>query len=773
MEAKVTNHGRVGTLSQLQQPRPPALRYCVALLLCGLASAINFIFPRFSSLATALPFFVTTSVAAWYGGFRAGMLASLVSLLIVEYYFLPSRGLAIDLVGFMKLMCTGVVMIVISWLIDNRARDQQLIETQREQAKDQERRHQAIVASAARIAGMGSWEYDMVNDRREWDDETLRIFGVTRESFGGSSAEFFALVHPDDREALRAMQLRAWTSNGIIEMEYRIIRPDGAVRRVYDRGQITSQDSGKPIQSTGMVMDVTEQRKAVKELRESKERYEAAIRGAEAGLWDWNILTNEVFYSPHFKGLLGYRDDEFPNVISSFLDVLHPDDLAPIQECIRRHLEERAPYNVTYRLRTKSGEYRRFNVSGMALWNGDGIPYRMAGSLVDITDRLFLEERSRRSQRIEAVGRLAGGIAHDFNNMLGVILGHCNSLEETLPAAIPEWQKVRHIKEAASRSASLTHQLLAFSRNQILMVKVLDLNDVICELSAMLDSLIGDDIELVVCPGSQLGYIKADPGQISQVVMNLAVNARDAMPDGGQVRIATSNITVVEHPQPGTPPIAPGPYVMLSVSDTGCGIEPETLDHVFEPFFTTKKLGEGTGLGLATVYGIVKQSGGYVIAESELGQGSTFRIYLPQAVGEKPPAVAELEETEAERGEETILIAEDEPLLREVVSFHLQEAGYTVLEADNGQDAIQMARSHQGKIHLLLTDVVMTGGINGLELAANLGALQPGLKVIYMTGYAADLIDQKGMANLQNRMLQKPFSADTLRRKIREVLLVA
>ncbi len=766
MESKAINHGQVGTINQHPQRRSAAVRYCVALLLCGLASAVSYIFPKFSAQITAMPFYLTTSVAAWYGGFRAGLLASCVSILIVDYYFLPSRGFAVDFVSFIKLVSAGVVMTIISWLIDHRARDQRLIE-------DQQRRHQAIVASAARIAGMGSWEYDIVNDRLEWDDETLRIFGVTRKSFGSNSAALFTLVHPDDRETLRAMQLNAWENNGIIEMEYRIIRPDGTVRRVYDRGQVTSQDSGKPVQGTGMVMDVTEQRQVVKELRESKERYEAAIRGSEVGLWDWNILTNEVFYSPHFKGLLGYSDEEFPNVVSSFLNVLHPDDLPGIEEAIKRHLEEHEPYNIIYRLRAKSGEYRRFSCCGKALWNGDGRPYRMAGSFVDITERLFMEERIRRSQRIEAVGRLAGGIAHDFNNMLGVILGHCNSLEETLPATVPEWRKVRHIKEAATRSAGLTRQLLAYSRNQILVLKVMDLNSIIGDLSAMLDSLIGDDVELVVRPGSQLSYIKADPGQMSQVVINLVMNARDAMPEGGQVQIATSNVTMTELPRPGTPPIAPGPYVMLSVSDSGCGIEPETLDHIFEPFFTTKNPGEGTGLGLATVYGIVKQSGGYVVAESTIGQGSTFKIYLPQAVGERPPAVTEPEEAAAAGGEETILIAEDEPMLREVVSFHLQEAGYTVLEADNGEDAIQMAQSHHGKIHLLLTDVVMTGGINGLELAASLGTIQPGLKVIYMTGYTADLIDQKGMASLQNRMLQKPFSADTLRRKIREVLLVA
>jgi len=617
---------------------------------------------------------------------------------------------------------------------------------------------------------MGSWEYDIANDKLVWDDETIRIFGISRETFRENMAAFLALVHPDDREPLQAMQVGALASHGIIEMEYRILKPDGVVRQVYDRGQVTWYENGKPAQSIGMIMDVTEQRKAAEDLRESKERYDAAVLGSESGLWDWNLLTNQVFYAPRFKELLGYKEDEFPNVLCSFLDHLNPDDRPAVELAFKQHLKERTPFNVEYRLQTKAGEYRWFNARAQALWDAEGKAYRMAGSIVDISERMLLEERYHQSQRIEAVGRLAGGIAHDFNNMLGVILIHCESLGERLPVNSPEWQSVKQIQTASVRSAALTRQLLAFSRKQILLPRILDLNFSVAEISSMVKSLIGDDIELVIHPSEKLGYVKADPGQIHQVVMNLMVNARDAMPHGGRIVVETANVQWGGQQLPVNVPIVPGPYVMLSVSDNGCGMEPEVLRHIFEPFFTTKEQGQGTGLGLATVYGIVKQSEGYVVAESEPGQGTTFKIYLPQVEGELVAPAAEHEKTQASGGNETILLAEDEPLLREIFRMQLEGAGYKVLEAENGDEAAEIAEKHRNRIHLLLTDLVMAGGTNGVELAATLNATQPGIKVVFMTGYTADVIDPKGMADIQERILQKPFSGASLLRKVREVL---
>jgi PAS domain S-box-containing protein len=772
MDWKIITQGQSGKLVRFFAVHPAAWRYGLALLLCGLATAFNFVFPAFSAQAPLLVFIVTTSIAAWFGGWRAGLLAGMVSALVADYFFFkPVGSLLAHGIAIAKLIFFLLFTAIVSWLIDNRVRSGSVIENQREQVEDQQRRHEAIVSSAARIAGMGSWEYDIAHDRLIWDDETLRIFGITQKSFTGNAAAFQALVHPDDREPLKAMQANAWASDGITEMEYRIVRADGAVRRVYDRGQVTRRDeAGKPVQNIGMVMDVTEQRQAVEDLRESKERYEAAVLGSATALWDWNLQTNQVFYSPRFKELLGYDDAEFPNMLNSFMDRLHPEDKAGLELAFKKHLKERVPFNVEYRLCAKSGEYRWFNARAQALRNAEGKPYRMAGSVVDISERLLMEEKAQQSQRIEAVGRLAGGIAHDFNNMLGVILVHCEGLEENLPVGGAEWQSVKQIKTASKRSADLTRQLLAFSRKQILLPRILDLNTSVKEIGGMVNSLIGDDIELYIYPGEELGYVKADPGQIQQVVMNLLVNARDAMPHGGRVVVETRNVHWDGALLPGNPQVVSGPYVMLSVSDNGTGIEPEVLNHIFEPFFTTKEQGQGTGLGLAMVYGIVKQSDGYIVAESHLGVGTTFRIYLPQVEGELPAPVVEPARTAARGGDETILLAEDEPLLREIFRMQLEGAGYTVLEAPNGKEAAELAQRHRDKIHLLLTDLVMAGGTNGVELAEKLSKTQPGIKIVYMTGYTADVIDPKGMADMQDRILQKPFSGVSLLRKIREVL---
>jgi two-component system cell cycle sensor histidine kinase/response regulator CckA len=772
MDWKIITQDQSGKLVGIFSVRSAAWRYGLALLLCGLATGLNFAFPVFSAQAPLLVFFAATSLAAWFGGWRAGLLAGIIAALVADYFFFkPVGSLLTDGVSLVKLIFFLSFAAIISWLIDNRARSGSVIESQREQAEDQQRRHQAIVSSAARIAGMGSWEYDIAKDKLIADDETLRIFGITQKPFAGNTAAFLALVHPDDREPLKAMRAKALASNGITEMEYRILRPDGVVRRVYDRGQVTRRDeSGKPVQSIGMVMDVTEQRQAVEDLHESKERYEAAVLGSAAALWDWNLQTNQVFYSPRFKDLLGYTEEEFPNVLASFIDRLHPEDHAGVELAFKKHLKGRVPFNVEYRLQAKSGEYRWFNARAQALWNAEDKPYRMAGSVVDISDRLLLEERAQQSQRMEAVGRLAGGIAHDFNNMLGVILIHCEGLEEKLPIGTPEWQSVKQIKTASTRSADLTRQLLAFSRKQILLPRILDLNASVDEISGMVKSLIGDDIDLILHPGEKLGYVKADPGQIQQVVMNLMVNARDAMPHGGRIAVETRNVQWDGVLLPGNLHVVPGPYVMLSVSDNGTGIAPEVLSHIFEPFFTTKEHGQGTGLGLAMVYGIVKQSDGYIVAESQLGVGTTFKIYLPQVEGELAAPFAEPARTAARGGDETILLAEDEPLLREIFRMQLEGAGYTVLEAQNGKEAAELAQRHSEKIHLLLTDLVMAGGTNGLELAAKLNATQPGIKVVYMTGYTADVIDPKGMADMQDRILQKPFSGVSLLRKIRQVL---
>jgi two-component system, cell cycle sensor histidine kinase and response regulator CckA len=367
---------------------------------------------------------------------------------------------------------------------------------------------------------------------------------------------------------------------------------------------------------------------------------------------------------------------------------------------------------------------------------------------------------------MEAVGRLAGGVAHDFNNELGVILGYTELLMR--PAGEAQRGKLEQIQKAAQRATGLTRQLLAFSRKQIVDPKVLDLNALLSDLEQMLRRLLGEDVGLAIVPAADLGQVKADPGQLEQVVMNLCVNARDAMYDGGLLRIETANAELDAGHAARHEPIAPGRYVMLAVSDTGCGIEKEVLPKIFEPFFTTKAPGKGTGLGLAMVYGIVKQAGGHVWVYSEPGQGTTFKIYLPRI--DEPVVAPEVAETPMpSKAWETILLVEDEATLRAIAREILEEDGYRVIEAAGPHEAIEMAHRHPGPIHLLLTDVVMPG-MNGRALAESLVIARPQLRVLYMSGYTDDVIAHRGVFESGAPFLAKPFTVLALLGRVRAVL---
>jgi PAS domain S-box-containing protein len=388
----------------------------------------------------------------------------------------------------------------------------------------------------------------------------------------------------------------------------------------------------------------------------------------------------------------------------------------------------------------------------------------------DVTEHRALEDQLRQAQKMEAVGRLAGGIAHDFNNLLMVISGYCEFLLDRIGPDPSIRGPADEIAKAARRATSLTTQLLAFSRKQMLTPKVLDLNGVVTENLKLLTRLIGEDVELVMIPGTDLGLVKADPGQVEQVIMNLAVNGRDAMPRGGKLTIETANVTLDASYARVHAPAEPGEYVMLAVSDTGCGMDSDTQTHIFEPFFTTKGP-KGTGLGLSTVYGIVKQSGGYIWVYSELNRGTTFKVYLPKvsAVGETAAAQPVAALPEVAQGYETILLVEDETTVRELTKQYLQIQGYTVFEAADPSVALQISNAHDGPIHLLLTDVIMPG-MNGRELAQRVTAARPETRVLYMSGYTENVIGHNGTLEPGINLLQKPFSLPVLKAKVRQVL---
>jgi PAS domain S-box-containing protein len=386
----------------------------------------------------------------------------------------------------------------------------------------------------------------------------------------------------------------------------------------------------------------------------------------------------------------------------------------------------------------------------------------------DMTERRKLEEQLRQSQKMEAIGQLAGGVAHDFNNLLTIISGYSDILLEQLPSDDPNRELVQEVHKAGERAASLTRQLLAFSRKQILEPKVLNLNQIVSDTERMLRRLIGEDVNLVTTLAPALCTIRVDPGQMEQVILNLVVNARDAMPKGGHLTIETANADLTQEKLATNPEVKPGRYVLLSVRDTGCGITPEIQTRIFEPFFTTKEPGQGTGLGLATVFGIVKQSGGFIMVDTEPGRGTTFQVYLPGIeqvlAGESLPSPKT-----TLKGRETLLIAEDESAVLGIIRLALRSQGYTVLEASGGAQALRVAQAHSGPIHLLVTDVVMPE-LGGRELAERLSALRPGLKILYLSGYTDDAVVRHGVREAQTAFLQKPFTPGKLAAKIREVL---
>ncbi|MGA7696899.1 MAG: ATP-binding protein [Candidatus Sulfotelmatobacter sp.] len=508
-------------------------------------------------------------------------------------------------------------------------------------------------------------------------------------------------------------------------------------------------------------------RAAQEGLRRSEMNFRSLVTNAPYGICRCDSAGQLLDVNPALLTVLGYSSAH--ELVGKHLGALYADTHQWFE--LADHLRSSAPLNgLIVEWKRKDGTGTVVRVSGRAVSDGNnGRAFELFTE--DVTERRALEQQLRQSQKMEAVGRLAGGIAHDFNNLLMVISGYSEFLLDRLGPEPALRGPAQEIASAAGRATSLTRQLLAFSRKQMLAPKVLDLNGVVTENLKMLTRVIGEDIDLVMVPAAGLGAVRADAGQMEQVIMNLAVNARDAMPSGGKLTIETSNVSLDDDYARFHAPLRPGDYVMLAISDTGLGMDSETQSHIFEPFFTTKGL-KGTGLGLSTVYGIVKQSGGYIWVYSEPGKGTTFKIYLPRVAerAESPAQVASTAEPVAtEPGTETILLVEDETNLRYLARQFLEKQGYRVIEAADGAVAMQIAVAHEGVIHLLLTDVIMPG-MNGRELAQRVSEIRPNTKVLYMSGYTENVIGHNGTLDAGVRLLQKPFTLSSLKSKVREVL---
>jgi two-component system, cell cycle sensor histidine kinase and response regulator CckA len=521
--------------------------------------------------------------------------------------------------------------------------------------------------------------------------------------------------------------------------------------------------------------DVTERKEAEGALRHERDRVRTAearmrfaLESADVGIWDMDYGTGALRWSEILEAQYGLQPGTFAGTFEAFVERIHPEDRESVLETMGKAMKSGTDFSVVNRTIRPDGTVRWLSGAGRVLLDEHGQPLRGVGISQDVTERRTLEEQYQQAQKMEAVGRLAGGVAHDFNNLLTVILGYCELLLADCQPGDPHQEDIAEIQRAGARASGLTRQLLAFSRKQIIEPTVLDLNAIATDMQAMLGRLIGEDVNVVLVLGPDLAPVKADRGQVEQVLMNLAVNARDAMPKGGTLTIETANVELDERYAKTHATVTPGPYVALTVTDTGTGMTPEVQARLFEPFFTTKEIGKGTGLGMATVYGIVARSGGSVGVYSEIGKGSSFKVYFPRVetadmVMEAPRPVAPVPV-----GMQTVLVVEDEDGLRELARKLLLRQGYTVLVAANADEALRLVAAN-ASIDVLLTDVVMPGA-SGPELTRQLVEQRPALRVIYMSGYTEDAIVQRGVLKPGIAFLNKPFTSETLGAKIREVL---
>jgi PAS domain S-box-containing protein len=603
------------------------------------------------------------------------------------------------------------------------------------------------------------------------NDRFCEMTGYTRAELLGKNANRLMMTSQADQMRMEEMNRRR--TEGLAD-RYDILSQtkSGGEIRVEISGAPLTDASGATIGSIGVITNVTERRRAEQALREAEERYRLVSE-----------LVSDYAFSYHVAADGTMTLDWVTDAVTRITGYTREEISAPESWLARTPVEDR-PIALQRRQRLHAGvsdvsEYRMIAKDGRILWlrfysrpvmdATHGRVERVYGAVQDITKLKQLEQQLGQSQKLEAVGRLAGGIAHDFNNILTIILNNSMLVLESIDQRHPLRQEIEHIREAALRAAALTRQLLAFSRQQVLLPRILNLNTVVAAIGKLLRPLIGEDIELITKLEPQLGLVKADPGQIEQVIMNLAINARDAMPNGGTLLIETANVELDAAYSRDQISVEGGAYILLAISDTGSGMDAATQARIFEPFFSTKEQGKGTGLGLATVHGIVNQSGGHIWVYSEPGHGSSFKVYLPRAQDTATAAQAAAP-APAPRGTGTILLVEDEPAVRALAARVLRGQGYHVLEAADGRSALGLVADHTETIDLLLSDVIMPGGMSGRQLSEQLTQQGIRLKVLYMSGYTDDAITRRGVLDASVAFLQKPFTPTDLLRKVREVL---
>jgi PAS domain S-box-containing protein len=542
----------------------------------------------------------------------------------------------------------------------------------------------------------------------------------------------------------------------------------GGVRHFESRVAPERAEDGSIATIIGVTRDVSDRKRVEDALRESQVFLEKAQQVAHVGSWvSAPGMEGTLTWSKETCRIFGIDESSFDGRLASFFERVHPDDRELVRAAAQDALAGEQPYEIDHRIVRPDGTVRWVHEQADVVRGENGRPAALIGTVQDITDRKSLEEQLLQAQKMDAMGRLAGGVAHDFNNLLTAILGYADIVLRRLEADHPLRRKAEEIKKAGERAAALTRQLLVFSRKQVMQTRVVSLNDVVTELERMLRRIIGEDVQLATALASDLGRIRADPAQLEQILLNLAVNARDAMPSGGLLVLETANAELDAAYAREHVGVVPGSYVMLVVSDTGVGMSEETRRHIFEPFFTTKEPGKGTGLGLATVYGIVAQSGGHIWVYSEPGVGSVFKVYLPRVAD---PVAADVADAPAVvGGTETILLVEDEEGVRELMTEVLSGLGYQVVSALRAEDALRVAAGHSGPLDLVISDVVLPG-LGGPAFVEQLRAVRPGLPALFISGYTGDAMLQRGIVEEGAAVLAKPFAPEALGRRVRQVL---
>ena len=597
-----------------------------------------------------------------------------------------------------------------------------------------------------------------------------RLHAADREHLAG--AQLAALVAPS-RSAAIVGELGELIAGAISQVETLFLAGNEKEVPVEVRGNCIEYGGKQAVLLH--VRDVTERKQSAEALKDSEASLSAAQRIANLGSWELemtpheDINLNELRWSDETYRIFGYEPRQVLVTNDLFFNAVHPEDRQKVLDAAARALQTREPYDIEHRIVLPNGGERIVRERAEFVLDVAGKPVRMRGIVMDITERKRLEEQLRQSQKMEAIGQLAGGVAHDFNNILTVIHGHASLLMTTGRLSDTAARSAHQIGQAADRAAGLTRQLLTFSRRQVMQPRRLDMNEVVSNLTMMLGRILGEDITLQLNYWQHPAFVQADASMMEQVLLNLAVNARDAMPKGGQLSIRITVVGINSSHLAYYPEARPGRFVCLNVVDSGSGIAPENLRRIFEPFFTTKEVGKGTGLGLATVYGVVKQHQGWIEVESQLDKGATFRVYLP-AVAEPEPSATQEPARAPRGGTETVLLVEDEAPVRELVCAILSAHGYTILQAESGVKALDIWREANGNIDLVLTDLIMPDRLNGRDLAAQLQSERPGLKVMFTSGYSADVVGKDFVLQRGLHYLQKPYDPQKLLLAVRDCL---